>query len=248
MKVNTIERALYYTRADNNDHDVAGLARHRRPRSDARPARLLRAASAGLALRDPVDALVRVERQGRAGAARASEAAHEALRRGARDQRHEEARRDHEGDLRHRGGRSSRPSASASRSRPSASPRTTWRTSRRRCRTPGSWPTPGPSLPQQYFFTNLTRFDGRPARAGLAFRVGLAACPAQARMLRFIVKRLFWMMPSLFAGQLPRLRADPAAARRLRHDLHRDARGLERDHRPEHGRSRCASASASTSR
>ena len=78
-KVNTIERALYYTRGDSNDHDARGLAGPRRARPDARPARLLRAASAGLALRDSVGALVRLRRQGRAGAAGEPEEAHEAV-------------------------------------------------------------------------------------------------------------------------------------------------------------------------
>ncbi len=50
--MNTIERALYYTRGDSNDHDAA-VWPGRRARSDARSARLLRPASAGLALRDP---------------------------------------------------------------------------------------------------------------------------------------------------------------------------------------------------
>ena len=105
MKVNTIERALYYTRGDNNDHDAAGLAGPRRPRPDARPARLLRPASAGLALRHPVDALVRLRRQGRAGAAGQPEAAHEAVttRRAPRPTC-EAAGRDHEAALRADGG------------------------------------------------------------------------------------------------------------------------------------------------
>ena len=60
MKVNTIERALYYTRGDNNDHDAqvwpgtGGLD----PMLDPRD--FFAQHTAGHALRDPVDALVRI--------------------------------------------------------------------------------------------------------------------------------------------------------------------------------------------
>jgi hypothetical protein len=69
MKVNTIERALYYTRGDSNDHDAAtwpgpgGLD----PMLDPRD--YFAQHTAGLALRDPLDAVVRLRRQGRPGAA-----------------------------------------------------------------------------------------------------------------------------------------------------------------------------------
>jgi hypothetical protein len=80
MKVNTIERALYYTRGDSNDHDAAtwpgpgGLD----PMLDR--ARLLRPAPQGSRYAIPVDPVVCVRRQGRPGAAGQPEAAHEAVR------------------------------------------------------------------------------------------------------------------------------------------------------------------------
>ncbi len=152
MKVNTIERALYYTRGDSNDHDAAtwpgpgGLD----PMLDPRD--YFAQHIARHPLRDSMGDVVCVRWQGRAGAAREPEAAHEAVRRGARDGRPEEARRTDEAGF--------RPGADAfetigvclavnsfgicknnlqnvPKSYPSA-----W-----------SWPNPGPALPQQFFFT-----------------------------------------------------------------------------------------------
>ena len=153
MKVNTIERALYYTRGDNNDHDAAvwpgpgGLD----PMLDPRD--FFAQHTAGLALRDPVDAVVRLRRQGRAGAARKPEAAHEAVRRGPRDRRSRQARRDHEAALRSHGRcvRDDRRLPRRQRLRHRA--RTTCRTCRRSMPNSWSWPNPGPALPQQFFFT-----------------------------------------------------------------------------------------------
>ena len=153
IKVNTIERALYYTRGDNNDHDAAvwpgpgGLD----PMLDPRD--FFAQHTAGLALRDSVDALVRVRRQGRPGAAGEPEAAHEAVRRGARHRRPEEARRDHEAAVRHRrrGLRDHRhlPRGERLRHLQEQPAERAGEISR----TPGSWPNPGPALPQQFFFT-----------------------------------------------------------------------------------------------
>ena len=93
MKVNVIERALYYTRGDNNDHDAAvwGGPGGLDPMLDPRD--FFAQHPAGHALRHSVDDLVFVERQGWPGAAGAPEEAHEAVCRGERHDGPEEARR-----------------------------------------------------------------------------------------------------------------------------------------------------------
>ena len=236
MKVNTLERALYYTRADNNDHDVqvwpgtGGLdpmldprdyfAQHRRAPATRSPGH---------------SGTCRTART--AGAAGAPEEAHEAVRRRARDQRPEEAGRNHEGDLRHRG-----------------------RELRDCRRVPGGHDLrrgqeqPAKTCRRRSGCLDVARIRARQCRSSISSGPDGDEGPAQAgppyettkswvpdRMLLFIVKRLLWMVPSLFLASFLAFVLIELPPGDYRHELHRHTRGLERNRRPEH-RERAARA------